>query len=248
MKGSASPAEENAEPVARRFAWRTVPALVCGIPATAVGALVLAVLPERWRRREVTDAVLGTWSRFCLLVTGTRVRVEGRENLDSDAARVVVANHRSNLDPMVLLVVFGSSLRVLAKRELFAVPLLGRALRAAGMIEVDRGHADRAAINQAASRALDQGVSLLVFPEGTFSRESGMRPFKPGAFVIAVDNGADVLPVSVEGTGRVWPADRLRIFGGTVRVRIGEPLPTAGLERRDVAALARRAQERVAAL
>jgi len=233
----------------RRYAWRTVPALPAGVLATVVGALVLLVLPRRWRRRRaVTDKVLRTWARICLFVTGTRVRMEGFERLDRSIAHVVVSNHPSNLDPMVHLAVFGSSLRVLAKRELFTVPLLGHALRAAGMVEVDRGNADREAINEEVARALADGVSLLIFPEGTCSPESGMRPFKPGAFVIAVDNGAPVVPVAVEGTGRAWPAGGARIFGGTVRILAGEPLPTEGLGRQDVPGLGDRVRERVSLL
>ena len=232
-----------------RYAWRTVPATAAGVLATVVGALVLLALPRRWRRRRaVTDKVLRTWARTCLFVTGTKVHAEGFERLDRSVAHVVVSNHPSNLDPMVHLAVFGSSLRVLAKRELFAVPLLGHALRAAGMVEVDRGHADREAINEEVARALADGVSLLIFPEGTCSFESGMRPFKPGAFVIAVDNGAPIVPVAVEGTGRAWPAGGARIFGGTVRVLAGEPLSTERLGRQDVPELGDRVRNDISLL
>jgi 1-acyl-sn-glycerol-3-phosphate acyltransferase len=114
---------------------------------------------------------------------------------------VVVSNHQSNLDPMVHLRVLPPGLRVLAKREMFRIWPLGPAMRAAGMIEVDRDSPDYGQIDQAAARSLAAGHSLLVYPEGTTSPDGTIGQFKDGAFIIAVTSQAPVLPAPA-GSGR----------------------------------------------
>ncbi|MDX6744857.1 lysophospholipid acyltransferase family protein [Actinocorallia sp. A-T 12471] len=230
------------------FAWRTVPALAAGVLATLVGALAVLLLPLRGARRRVAvDAILRVWARFWCLVTGARIEVEGLDRLEPSATYVVVSNHTSNLDPMVHLAVFGGRLRILAKRELFRVPLLGPALRAAGIVEVNRDRADQTAINQGVADAFGSGSSLLVYPEGTFSDEGGMREFKPGAFMIAVTHGVPVVPVALRGVDGVWSVGRWRIRPGVVRVTIGRPLVTKDLTPADVRALSAEARDVIAA-
>ena len=118
------------------------------------------------------------------------------------AAYVVVSNHQSNLDPMVHLQALPLSLRVLAKREMFQILLLGPAMRTAGMIEVDRDSPDFRRIDQAAARSLAAGHSLLVYPEGTTSPDGTIGDFKDGAFIIAVTSQVPIVPVTIHGTCR----------------------------------------------
>ncbi len=139
------------------------------------------------------------------------------------ARHVVVSNHQSNLDPMAYLRALPLSLRVLAMHELFRIPLLGRAMRKAGMIEVDRDSPDFRQIDRAAARSLAAGHSLLVYPEGTASPDGTIGAFKDGAFIIAVTCQVPVLPVAIHGTGRIWPPGRRALRGGQVRVVIGRP-------------------------
>ncbi|ROO85980.1 1-acyl-sn-glycerol-3-phosphate acyltransferase [Actinocorallia herbida] len=219
-------------------AWRTIPALAAGLLATMIGALAVLLLPLRGeRRRRAVDAILRTWARFWCLATGARITVDGLERLERSATYVVVSNHTSNLDPMIHLAVFGGGLRILAKRELFRVPLLGPAMRAAGLVEVDRRNADQGSINRGVAEAFAAGSSLLVYPEGTFSYETGMRPFKSGAFMIAIAHGVPILPVTLRGVDTVWPAHRLRIRRAEVHITIGTPLPTRHLTPQDAPAL-----------
>lgn len=227
--------------------WRTWPALVLGAWWTLLLAGLLVVCPRRWRSRDLTDRFLRSWSRGWLSLTGARVVVSGTRRLEEIGACVVVANHQSNLDPIVLTSTFGGAIRILTKRELFDVPLLGAALRALGMVEVNRLLPDRAAITAAAADTLAQGIPLLVFPEGTTSRDGKLLPFKPGAFQIAIRHGVPILPVLVTDTRDVWPAKTLKIRSGQVRVVITPPIDTVGLGQPDVtrlrATVRRRLQE-----
>ena len=148
-------------------AWRTVPAFVAGVLATLAGTLLVLCRGPARAGPAVTDRVVRWWAAVWLRAAGARVVVDGLEHVEPAAAYVVVSDHQSNLDPMVHLRALPLSLRVLAMRELFRIPLLGRAMRTAGMIEVDRDSPDFRQIDQAAARSLAAGHSLLVYPEGT---------------------------------------------------------------------------------
>ena len=167
-------------------AWRTVPAFVAGVLATLAGALLVLCRGPARADSAVTDRVVRWWAVVWLRAPGARVVVDGLEHVEPAAAYVVVSNHQSNLDPMAHLRALPLSLRVLAMRELFRIPLLGRAMRAAGMIEVDRDSPDFRQIDRAAARSLAAGHSLLVYPEGTASPDGTIGDFKDGAFIIAL--------------------------------------------------------------
>ena len=217
--------------------WRTWPALVLGSWWTLLLAGLLIACPRRWRSHALTNRLLDLWAQGWLVATGARVEIEGVQHLQGIGACVVVANHQSNLDTIVLTSTFSGAIRILTKRELFDVPLLGAALRAVGMVEVNRTMPDRAAITAAAADTLAHGIPILVFPEGPTSRDGKLLPFKPGAFHIAIRHGVPVLPVLVTDTRNVWPAKRLKIRSGQVRVVITPPIDTADLVPPDVTAL-----------
>ena len=226
-----------------RVPWRTVPALIAGVLATLAAALAVLCLRPARTDSAATEGIVRWWAAVWLRAAGARVVVRGLEHVRPGTAYVVVSNHQSNLDPMVHLATLPLSLRVLAKREMFRIWLLGPAMRAIGMIEVDRDSPDLGQIDQAADRDLAAGHSLLVYPEGTTSPDATIGEFKDGAFIIAVTSQVPVLPVTLDGTGRIWPPGRTAIHGGQVRVVIGSPLPTSGLTQHDVAALRDQARE-----
>src|SRR5271165_3518353 len=189
------------------------------------------------------DRVVRWWAAVWLRAAGARVVVDGLEHVEPAATYVVVSNHQSNLDPMAHLRALPLSLRVLAKREMFQIWLLGPAMRAIGMIEVDRDSPDLGRIDQAAARALAAGHSLLVYPEGTTSPDGTIGEFKDGAFIIAVTSQVPVLPVAIDGTRRIWPPGRSAIHGGQVRIVVGSPLPTSGLAHHDIPRLREQARD-----
>ena len=155
----------------------------------------------------------------------------------------MVSNHQSNLDPMVHLQALPLSLRVLAKREMFQILLLGPAMRTAGMIEVDRDSPNFRRIDKAAARSLAAGHSLLVYPEGTTSPDGTIGDFKNGAFIIAVTSQVPIVPVTIHGTCRIWPPGRSAIHGGQVHIVVGSPLLTSGLAHHDIARLREQARD-----
>jgi 1-acyl-sn-glycerol-3-phosphate acyltransferase len=168
------------------------------------------------------------------------VSVRGRENLAGgqssrgglDAgtrAYVVMSNHQSHYDVPVLFYVLGGRLRMVAKKELFRVPVFGRAIRDAGMIEVDRGNRQRAIASLATAKAqLAGGTHIWIAPEGTRSETGELLPFKKGGFVLALDMEAPILPITIKGTRDVLPSHGMfSRVGVEVHVTIHPPIETS---------------------
>jgi 1-acyl-sn-glycerol-3-phosphate acyltransferase len=209
-------------------------------------ALVVSALT--WRRGPALALARWVWAPG-LFVWGGRCEVVGRERVDFSRAHLFVANHQSWIDIPVLFAALPVPLLFMAKRELARVPFLGWYIRAMGMVFVERNArtAGAASVGHAAER-LGRGWSVLSFPEGTRSRDGRVHPFKSGGFAAAIEAGVPVVPVAIEGAGRIIPPGGFRVRPGHVRVIIGEPLATAGLDRAARADLARRAEAAVTAL
>ena len=223
--------------------WRTVPAFAAGVLASLAVAVLVWCRGRSRADSAITDRVVRWWAAVWLRAAGARVAVDGLGHVKSAGPCVVVSNHQSSLDPIVLLRMLPLSLRVLAMRELFRIPLLGRAMRTMGMIEVDRDSPDFTRIDRAAARDLAAGHSLLAYPEGRISPDGTIGQFKDGAFIIAIASQVPVVPAAIHGTRWIWPPGRYVIRGGQVRIVIGSPLPTSGLTHDDIPRLREQARD-----
>lgn len=190
------------------------------------------------------------WSRMLLAVSGVRMRIEGLEKIDPGTTYVFIANHRSFMDIPVLLAHLPLQFRFLAKKGLFLIPFLGTHLRRAGHLPVvkDNPRASLKSMSEAVRLIRNQGMSVMLFPEGGRSKDGGLQEFVEGAAYIAVKSGAPVIPIAMTGTREVLPMGSLQIMSGIVELRIGDPIPTAHLTPRDRAALTQTMHDRVADL
>ena len=167
---------------------------------------------------------VGFWiTRAGLPLVGVRVVVKGFERFPHGAS-IVMANHSSNLDPDVLLPLLPGRVVIYLKAS-----LMGYAMRLAGFIPVQRdGSVESAkAASELAKRALEQGSCLVLFPEGTRSRDGSLLPFKRGPFFLAMESGAPVVPVSIRGARRLLPKGSMNLKAGTVTVTFHSPLHPA---------------------
>jgi 1-acyl-sn-glycerol-3-phosphate acyltransferase len=199
-----------------------------------------------------SPSVLYKLGRFgisvALILSGTRVVVEGREHLEDTRNTVVMPNHVSNLDAPVLFQALAIDFKAVAKKEVFKVPFLGRVLRVAGFIDVDRADRTQARVAlDRAARSLREGNCFLIFPEGTRTRTGKLGPFKRGAFVAAIETEARIVPVALQGVRELMPRGGLRIRPGTVRIRLLEPVNAGGYGYDDRARLAAEVRGRIAA-
>jgi 1-acyl-sn-glycerol-3-phosphate acyltransferase len=186
--------------------------------------------------------------RLALFLAGTRIALEGLENLGDGQNTVVISNHVSHLDGPVLFEALGMDLKAVVKKEIFSWPFLGPVLRRAGFIAVNRR--DRIQSGAALSRAaksLRAGACFLVFPEGTRSRTGALGAFKKGGFVIGIEAGSRIVPVVVQGGRELMPAGGFRIRSGTVRVRVLDPVNAASYSYSDRDRLAADVHARIAA-
>jgi 1-acyl-sn-glycerol-3-phosphate acyltransferase len=180
------------------------------------------------RSGKFCSAIARGWARVLLFGLGVRVAVEGSSNLPRGPA-VYAANHGSALDILILCGYLPADFRFIHKRSLYLIPVLGWSLWAAGHVGIDRSNPFRARKSlHAAARRIHDGTSVAVFPEGTRSPDAGVRPFKRGSFVLALEAGVPVVPVSLGGVKRVVPRGLSTLRPGTVRLAIHPALSTEG--------------------
>jgi 1-acyl-sn-glycerol-3-phosphate acyltransferase len=224
----------------------TDPLIVLATIVMGTISLVTSIFDASGRAQH---GVARLWARMLLAIPGVRVLVEGLERIKPDSSYVFAANHLSYMDTPLVIAHIPAQFRFLAKKSLFVVPFIGYHLKRAGHIPVPRGNA-RASLKtmtDAARIVRERGVSVLVFPEG--GRSPGtMEDFKEGAAYIAIKAGVPIVPVAIAGTREVLPMDSLLVRGGKVRLRIGEPIATDGLNIHDRARLTAEIRERVAEL
>ena len=162
--------------------------------------------------------------RFVLRSAGIRVRVEGVENIPAGVC-VFAANHVSNVDPLAFVPIIPRRVSLLLKREIFRIPILATGMRMAGFISVDRTSRRAASASlTAAVRSLKHGLSFVVYPEGTRSHDGHLLPFKGGAFVMAIQAGVPVVPVSIAGAQKLLPRGHWALRPGEITVRFGTPV------------------------
>jgi 1-acyl-sn-glycerol-3-phosphate acyltransferase len=186
------------------------------------------------------------WTRRLVRAAGVRVRLHGFDAIDWSVPRVVVANHVSWFDVFVLASVLPRA-KFVAKAELERIPIFGPAVRACGFVFIDRENRKAAFESyRAAAVRMQQGASVVVFPEGTRGPSYPLRAFKKGPFVLAIAAQAPVVPTAVHGTLAVQSRERFRVRAGAVDVHFLPPIPTAGLDYADRDALAAGARSRIA--
>jgi len=199
---------------------------------------------------ESCDARLRSWASRILEQAGATVEVRGQSHLHPGETYVVMSNHRSLYDVPVLFDSFPGRLRMVAKSELFRIPIWGRAMQVAGFIDVDRRNSQRAIASlERAKLVLESGTSVWIAPEGTRSRSGELGPFKTGGFMLALGTGHKILPVALRGTERILPADGALVQRGAhVEVQFGEPVDPASYGRDARDALVARVRADIAAL
>jgi len=172
--------------------------------------------------------------RFGVLLVGVKIEVRGLENLAPGRNYIFMSNHASNLDPPVLVPVIPGRCSILVKKELYRVPVLGTGMRLAELVPVDRGDHE-AAIESitAATRVLQKGLHVLIYPEGTRTSDGRLLPFKKGPFHLAQDSGVPVVPVTLLGTFECWPKTQFGLRRGTSIVVFHPPIDPRGYADRD---------------
>jgi len=206
-------------------AFRTVIALIFTAIFTPLGALIGFPATGITGSADILYAIAMWIARTGLRLAGVHVQVEGEDRIDPARTYIFMCNHVSNLDPPVLITRLPRRTSVLVKKELFQVPVLGRAMRMGDLVSVDRSNREAAVESMhQGEKVMSRGLNMTVFPEGTRSRDGRLLPFKKGPFYLAMDSGVPVVPVTILGSESLMGKGSLLIRPGTVRLIFHAPI------------------------
>lgn len=206
---------------------RTLFVTIWVVLATFVLGTVVIVLSFFVKSGNPLHKIARFWGRSIVVVSRIKVSVEGLSNIDPQLPYIYMPNHQSNFDIPVLLGYLTVQFRWLAKLELFKIPIFGRAMRKAGYISIDRQNRESAIKSlELAAEKIRNGVSVLIFPEGTRSRDGKIRPFKKGGFITAIDAGVPIVPIILTGTRAIMTKGQFRVNPGQIGMSIQQPIDT----------------------
>lgn len=227
--------------------WRTVFFLIPAISVYTVLLGAASIVSSVWDRRgRFAHACARAWSWLILKTTGVTVTVEGLERLERGKTYIFVANHQSHYDTPVVFTSLPYQLRIIAKASLAQFPILGWHLKRGGHLFVDRRHPDHGGILRRWRALVNEGLSLIIYAEGTRSADGRVGRFKAGSFLLALQAGLPVVPLTIIGTRAIMPKGRLRTEPGDVALIVHDPIapPVDGVPTvADAKALAARVHE-----
>jgi 1-acyl-sn-glycerol-3-phosphate acyltransferase len=164
------------------------------------------------------------WARLMLALNRVKVTVVGAENIP-DGPVIFMSNHQSNFDILSLLAAMPRQFYWVAKKELFDIPVFGHSMRRSGYIPLDRGDGRKALQSlDAAAATIHQGKSVVLFPEGTRTPDGNLLPFKRGGFILARKAAVPVIPVTINGSGRINPANQIMLYSGNITIILHPPI------------------------
>jgi len=174
------------------------------------------------------------WGKVCLLANGVRVEVEGLEHLHKGSPYIFMSNHQGSYDIFALLGCLPFQFKWLAKKELFSIPVLGWGMAAVGYISIDRAGTRETveAMNKAAQR-IREGMSVVVFPEGSRSPDGSIQPFKKGGFTLSIKSKTPIVPIAIVGSREIMAKDQLAVTSGEIWMKVGHPIETRNCSLKD---------------
>jgi 1-acyl-sn-glycerol-3-phosphate acyltransferase len=226
-----------------RYYWCWIAAggllLVVGAPSVAFFWLI--------RRRTWLYPVALWGARAWLTACGARVSVSGTENLDPDKEYVFISNHRSYLDTATLFRYTGKRMGLVAKKEVLKAPVLGQGMSFVNVIAIDRSNPEKARRSmEKARQVMENGYSFGVFAEGTRGMPGELLPFKKGAFHLALQTGADIVPVAIKNTDAMMGKRTGVAYAGVIEMILLPPISTKDADANDVMRLLKASREAIA--
>lgn len=188
-----------------------------------------------------------TWAWLVAKFIGVTASIHDADKAAPGNSYIITPNHQSHVDILALMMTLPTPYRWVVKKELLKIPFFGWALPRMGAVSLNRSNPREALKKlQEGSDKLTGGWSLLIYPEGTRSPDGNLLPFKKGAFVLAVNTGIPILPVTVNGAAKILPKKTLVVRPGHISITIGDPIPTDGFQEEDVPVLLETTRDAVA--
>jgi len=169
---------------------------------------------------NLSNLIVKAWAASILKASGVKLIIEGIENINLEKSYVYMANHIGAFDILVLVKAIPQTARFIAKKELFKIPLLAQGMRMSGMLEIDRGNSDKARQTlKKAIKTIQDGCSVIIFPEGTRSIDGKLQNFKKGGFILSIDGKIPIIPTVIMGTQYIFPKGSKWLKSGTAKVK-----------------------------
>ncbi len=225
---------------------RTIFVWSCIVIATLFfGFLALITYPFD-RKGKVIHHYARLWGKVALLANRVKVKIEGLENLNGEGPYVFMSNHQGSYDIFALLGHLPYQFKWLAKKELFSIPFFGWAMAAAGYISIDReGTRETVEAMNVAAQKIRDGMSVVIFPEGSRSPDGSIQPFKKGGFTLAIKSNVPVVPIAISGSRDIMPKDKLTATAGKIRMFVDHPIETQHCSSKDRGPLMKKVRETI---
>ena len=202
--------------------------VICWIIIATIFFGTLAMLTGFFSKTgNIPHKVATAWARTILFVSRVKIHTRGVENLDTGKSYIFMANHQSNFDILAVFAGLPFQFRWLAKAELFKIPIFAQGMRGCGYISIDRSNRESAfkSLREAAEK-IKNGASVMIFPEGTRSKDGNLLPFKKGGFVLSQGAGVPIVPIAITGSLEIMPKTTMRIKSGEILITILQPIDT----------------------
>jgi len=213
---------------------RTIFVWSCIVVAGAIiGSLCILCYPFNPSGR-LNHRLAGFWAKIALWANGVKVGVEGLEHILGQGPYIFMSNHQGSYDIFALLGHLPFQFKWLAKREIFSIPILGWAMKATGYISIDRqGGRETVEAMKSAAEKIHQGMSVVIFPEGSRSSDGSIHPFKKGGFTLAIKSQVPIVPIAISGSREIIQKGRMKVYPGSISILIDRPVETEGFTMKD---------------
>jgi 1-acyl-sn-glycerol-3-phosphate acyltransferase len=210
------------------FVWCCI-----AVDTVVLGSMVmLAHLFDR--SGKLGHSIARQWAKVIVWASGVRVSTEGLEHVPGEGPYLFMSNHQGAYDIFALESSLPFHFKWLAKKELFSIPVLGWAMAAAGYIPIDReGTRETVKAMNEAARKIHDGMSVVIFPEGSRSPDGTIQPFKKGGFALAIKSKVPIVPIAISGSREIMPKEKMSVRSGKIRIRMGAPIETADCTMKD---------------
>jgi 1-acyl-sn-glycerol-3-phosphate acyltransferase len=189
-----------------------------------IAILSILIFPIDYKHK-LSNPLMKVWTNIVLFIYGVKVNVYGAENINASKGKIYISNHASYLDIFAQLAKLPDNVRMIYKKEINKVPILGWAMMSVGFVAIDRVNIRSAmkSLDKAAEK-VKKGLSVVIYPEGTRTKDGTIDEFKRGMFFLADKSQADIIPVSMSGTFELMPIGTMKVKPGTVNMVIGKPV------------------------
>jgi len=225
---------------------RTIFVWSCIVIATLIlGALAFITYPFD-RKGRAGHYYARLWGKAALLANRVKVKIEGIERLNGKGPYIFMSNHQGSYDIFALLGHLPYQFKWLAKKELFSIPFFGWTMAAVGYISIDRGGTrDTVEAMNVAAQKIREGMSVVIFPEGSRSPDGLIQPFKKGGFTLAIKSKIPIVPIAISGSRDIMPKDKLTAASGEIRMLVDHPIEIQHCSLKDRESLMKKVRETI---